>query len=324
MDTWQPSPLSSAGRRLSVRGGAGRGAAAGGRAGDDRRGARPARRRRRRWQRPRAQRQLGTGGSVRRAQRPAQPGSEASTWCGCAPPRRARSICASASPTSSSAGGSGSRSPTGAAAAAGRTPLPDPPTPTSTAFEQERHQATVEVTENFRMPLLPVYATPVGTRDIGDDWLYDSERQLIFSRRDDSRDMTLLLRLPAHHLHPAGAARAPPLPVATTRPGSRPSSRRCRRSTSWSTGADRGRAHRLRQGAGDLRPLLLRQRLPVPPQHGERHQRRGDRRLPHQQGRLLPAVRRGDGVAGPRRRHPGPRRLRLHPAAAPTATARTR
>ncbi len=45
---------------------------------------------------------------------------------------------------------------------------------------------------------------------------------------------------------------------------------------------------------------------------GRARQRPGHRQLPRQQAGLLPAVRRGDGLAGPGRRHPGPGGVRLH------------
>ena len=87
-------------------------------------------------------------------------------------------------------GGFRVRTPQGRPLQSDGLPLPDSFNLDLDGVRQERHQATVEITDNFRMPLLPVYATPVGTRDIGSRWLYDSERQLIFSRREDSRDMT--------------------------------------------------------------------------------------------------------------------------------------
>lgn len=65
--------------------------------------------------------------------------------------------------------------------------LPDPAERARQGVEQKRYWATVEVTRSLTMPLLPVYAEPVSTRDLNGNWFYDPNLQIIFSNRDNSR-----------------------------------------------------------------------------------------------------------------------------------------
>ncbi|OKI75162.1 transglutaminase family protein [Micromonospora sp. CB01531] len=53
--------------------------------------------------------------------------------------------------------------------------------------ERQRYRATVEVSKSLNMPLLPVYAQPVKTEDLGRSWRYDTSLQVIFSDRENSR-----------------------------------------------------------------------------------------------------------------------------------------
>ncbi|MGW5668787.1 transglutaminase TgpA family protein, partial [Micromonospora sp. NPDC003776] len=65
--------------------------------------------------------------------------------------------------------------------------LPDPTQRDTRGVDQQRHHATVEVTKNLNMPLLPVYAEPVKTEDLNGSWFYDPNLQIIFSNRENSR-----------------------------------------------------------------------------------------------------------------------------------------
>jgi transglutaminase-like putative cysteine protease len=64
--------------------------------------------------------------------------------------------------------------------------LPDPNQRPSFGVVRERFAAKVEISKNFDMPMLPVYAEPVATRRIGSDWAYDPNMEIIFSLRSRS------------------------------------------------------------------------------------------------------------------------------------------
>ncbi|HEX5597972.1 MAG TPA: DUF3488 and transglutaminase-like domain-containing protein [Micromonosporaceae bacterium] len=53
---------------------------------------------------------------------------------------------------------------------------------------REQFRAEVEITSDFTMPLLPVYAEPVRVSNLGSGWLYDPWQQVIFSYREQSKD----------------------------------------------------------------------------------------------------------------------------------------
>ncbi|MCI4061801.1 DUF3488 and transglutaminase-like domain-containing protein [Micromonospora sp. R77] len=65
--------------------------------------------------------------------------------------------------------------------------LPDPTDQGARGVDRQRYRATVEVTKNLNMPLLPVYAEPVKTDGLNGKWLYDPKLQLVFSNRENSR-----------------------------------------------------------------------------------------------------------------------------------------
>ncbi|RKN18835.1 transglutaminase domain-containing protein [Micromonospora musae] len=65
--------------------------------------------------------------------------------------------------------------------------LPDPTVPERRGVEQRQYQATVEVSRDLDIPLLPVYSEPVRTEDLNSSWLYDDDRQIVFSNRENSR-----------------------------------------------------------------------------------------------------------------------------------------
>jgi transglutaminase-like putative cysteine protease/hypothetical membrane protein len=65
--------------------------------------------------------------------------------------------------------------------------LPDPAERDGPQLDRQRYRATVEVTKNLDMPLLPVYAEPVKTQNLNGNWLYDPNYQIVFSNRDNAR-----------------------------------------------------------------------------------------------------------------------------------------
>ncbi|MEV6812826.1 DUF3488 and transglutaminase-like domain-containing protein [Micromonospora sp. NPDC051296] len=65
--------------------------------------------------------------------------------------------------------------------------LPDPSQQSQPGVERTRHRATVEVTRDLNMRLLPVYAEPTRFAELGNNWYYDSNMQVVFSNREDSR-----------------------------------------------------------------------------------------------------------------------------------------
>jgi transglutaminase-like putative cysteine protease len=76
------------------------------------------------------------------------------------------------------------RSPKGRSVRGG---LPDPRKANRDGVIQDRYRASVEITSAFNMPLLPVYAEPTSTDGIDGSWSYDSDMQLIYSNRNQSR-----------------------------------------------------------------------------------------------------------------------------------------
>jgi transglutaminase-like putative cysteine protease len=53
-----------------------------------------------------------------------------------------------------------------------------------------QHEATVEVSDEFSMPFLPVYSEPVQMREIDATWLYDQNMGVVYSNRTNSRGRT--------------------------------------------------------------------------------------------------------------------------------------
>ncbi|MEH1102057.1 transglutaminase TgpA family protein [Micromonospora sp. CPCC 205561] len=89
----------------------------------------------------------------------------------------------------------------------------DLPTPSGRGVEQQRYRATVEVSKNLNMPLLPVYTEPVRTEDLSGRWSYDPRLQVIFSNRDDSRDKRYAFDYVRSTYTPAALRRSRPLPA---------------------------------------------------------------------------------------------------------------
>ncbi|MFI6241321.1 DUF3488 and DUF4129 domain-containing transglutaminase family protein [Micromonospora sp. NPDC050795] len=65
--------------------------------------------------------------------------------------------------------------------------LPDPADRAGPGVQQTTYKATVEVTKSLSMALMPVYAEPTRTDDLSDNWLYDTNQQVVFSNRENSR-----------------------------------------------------------------------------------------------------------------------------------------
>jgi transglutaminase-like putative cysteine protease len=90
--------------------------------------------------------------------------------------------------------------------------LPDPTQRARAGVEQKRYQASVKVTKNLAMPLLPVYAEPVSTVELGGNWLYDSNLQVLFSNRENSRDKSYSFEYVRSTYSPAALRQATSLP----------------------------------------------------------------------------------------------------------------
>jgi transglutaminase-like putative cysteine protease len=64
--------------------------------------------------------------------------------------------------------------------------LPDPRRGTvGTRFQQ--YHAEVEITDNLRQTMLPLYSNPVKVEDLGNGWNYDGNQQVIFSTRNTTK-----------------------------------------------------------------------------------------------------------------------------------------
>ncbi|KXK59063.1 transglutaminase [Micromonospora rosaria] len=91
--------------------------------------------------------------------------------------------------------------------------LPDPSQGVRPGVEQRQYRATVEVTRNLTMPLLPTYAEPVRTEDLSGNWLYDRNLQVLFSNRENSRGKSYTFDYVRSTYTPAVLREAAPLPA---------------------------------------------------------------------------------------------------------------
>ncbi|MBQ1068320.1 transglutaminase TgpA family protein [Micromonospora chalcea] len=91
--------------------------------------------------------------------------------------------------------------------------LPDPSERTPRGVERQRYKATVEVSKNLNMPLLPVYADPVKADDLNGNWLYDSSQQIVFSNRENARGKSYSFEYVRSTFSPAALRAAPSLPA---------------------------------------------------------------------------------------------------------------
>ncbi|WFE41455.1 DUF3488 and transglutaminase-like domain-containing protein [Micromonospora sp. WMMD998] len=101
------------------------------------------------------------------------------------------------------------RVPTGRAVTRG---LPDPGERAPRGVEQQRYRATVEVTKNLNMPLMPVYAEPVDTDGLSNYWLYDPNQQVVFSNRENARGKRYSFDYVRSTFSPSALRAAPSLP----------------------------------------------------------------------------------------------------------------
>ncbi|SCE90332.1 Transglutaminase-like superfamily protein [Micromonospora viridifaciens] len=108
------------------------------------------------------------------------------------------------------AGGFRDRAPSGRPVNRG---LPDPSERAGRGVQQQRYHAKVEVTKNLNMALLPVYAEPVKTEDLGGNWLYDPKLQVIFSNRETSRGKRYAFDYVRSTYSPSVLRAAPSLPA---------------------------------------------------------------------------------------------------------------
>lgn len=65
--------------------------------------------------------------------------------------------------------------------------LDDPRRNEPDGVSYREYEARVEVTEDFDMPMLPVYSTPVGVDDVEGRWNYDPARQMIWTTASNAR-----------------------------------------------------------------------------------------------------------------------------------------
>ncbi|MGW4502491.1 transglutaminase family protein, partial [Micromonospora sp. NPDC004336] len=87
------------------------------------------------------------------------------------------------------------------------------PPPNGGGVEQRTYRATVEVTKNLTMPLLPVYTQPARIEDLNGAWSYDPNLQVVFSNRDDSRGKRYSFDYVRSSYTPAVLRQARPLPA---------------------------------------------------------------------------------------------------------------
>ncbi|WP_327034628.1 DUF3488 and transglutaminase-like domain-containing protein [Micromonospora ureilytica] len=91
--------------------------------------------------------------------------------------------------------------------------LPDPADRAGQGVKQTTYQATVEVTKNLNMSLMPVYAEPTRTDDLSDNWLYDTNQQVVFSNRENSRGRKYSFDYVRSTFTPTSLRGAQPLPT---------------------------------------------------------------------------------------------------------------
>ncbi|GIJ21386.1 transglutaminase TgpA family protein [Micromonospora lutea] len=91
--------------------------------------------------------------------------------------------------------------------------LPDPSRRSLPGVERTRQRATVQVSRELNMPLLPVYAEPVGFAELGNNWFYDPNLQVVFSNRENSRGKEYSFDYVRSSYSPQALRRAQPLPA---------------------------------------------------------------------------------------------------------------
>ncbi len=91
--------------------------------------------------------------------------------------------------------------------------LPNPADRAGQGVQQTTYRATVEVTKSLSMSLMPVYAEPTRTDDLNDNWLYDTNQQVVFSNRENSRGRKYSFDYVRSTFTPEALRAARPLPA---------------------------------------------------------------------------------------------------------------
>ncbi|MCG5448123.1 MULTISPECIES: transglutaminase TgpA family protein [Micromonospora] len=91
--------------------------------------------------------------------------------------------------------------------------LPNPADRAGPGVRQTTYQATVEVTKSLSMSLMPVYAEPTSADDLSDNWLYDTNQQVVFSNRENSRGRKYSFDYVRSTFTPDALRAAKPLPT---------------------------------------------------------------------------------------------------------------
>ncbi|MFV2101470.1 transglutaminase TgpA family protein [Micromonospora sp. LOL_024] len=91
--------------------------------------------------------------------------------------------------------------------------LPDPSARSLPGVERTQHRATVEVSRDLNMPFVPVYAEPVRFGELGNNWFYDPNLQVVFSNRESSRGRQYEFDYVRSSYSPQALRRAQPLPA---------------------------------------------------------------------------------------------------------------
>ncbi|WBB54210.1 DUF3488 and transglutaminase-like domain-containing protein [Verrucosispora sp. WMMD573] len=91
--------------------------------------------------------------------------------------------------------------------------LPDPSGRSAPGIQRTRQRATVRVSRELNMPLLPVYAEPVNFAELGNNWFYDPNLQVVFSNRENSRGKEYSFDYVRSSYSPQALRRAQPLPA---------------------------------------------------------------------------------------------------------------
>lgn len=97
-------------------------------------------------------------------------------------------------------------------------PLPDPREGSWRAVDvtYRQYRAEVEITNDFNMPFLPVYASPVRTADLDASWMYDPNLTIVFSNRSTSKGKRYSFEYVRADYTPELLAKADPLPAQHT------------------------------------------------------------------------------------------------------------
>lgn len=91
--------------------------------------------------------------------------------------------------------------------------LRDPREGPVSGIAYREYRAKVEVSEDFDMPMLPVYAEPIAADGVDSSWAYDSDARIIYSNRSRSAGMTYEFNYVRAKYDPDALRRAKPLPA---------------------------------------------------------------------------------------------------------------